>query len=69
MARVTISGDTFALDPVKYGKGNINSKAIQIGGGPIALTIENVTITSASRVVRCSRSRLARSWTGSSSSM
>ena len=50
MARVTISGDTFALDPVKYGKGNINSKAIQIGGGPIALTIENVTITSASRV-------------------
>jgi hypothetical protein len=49
MARVTISGDTFALDPLKYGKGNTNVKIIQIGAGPSDVTIENVTVTTASK--------------------
>jgi hypothetical protein len=50
MQRVTISGDTFAIDPERYGKGNTNMKAIQIGGGPIEVTLDHVTITSVSRL-------------------
>jgi len=48
MQRVTIVGDTFALDPVKYAKGNTNMKAIQIGAGPIEVTLDRVTITTVS---------------------
>jgi hypothetical protein len=47
MARVTIQGDTFALDPVTY-KGSTAVKAIQIAGGPIDLTIDGVTVSTAS---------------------
>ena len=49
MARVTIQGDTFVLDPLKYGGGSTAVKIIQLAGGPTDVTIDNVTITAASK--------------------
>lgn len=49
MRNVTISGDTFALDPLKYGKGSTTVKIILIGGGPTDVTLQNVVITAASK--------------------
>lgn len=48
MSNVVISGDTFEIDPIKYG--GSNTKAIQIGGAPISLTIDNVKLSTLSKV-------------------
>lgn len=48
MARVSIIGDTFTeLDPAKWAAG-ITNKAVQIGNGPLSLTIDSVTFASVS---------------------
>jgi hypothetical protein len=49
LARVRFENETFALDPLKYGK-STNDKAILIGGGPIDVSLNHVKITSASRL-------------------
>lgn len=50
MENVSFSNETFLIDPVKYGKGSTNMKAIQIGGGPIDLSMDHITVKSLSRV-------------------
>lgn len=49
MARVTIQNETYSVDPVKYAKTS-NMKLLQIGGGPIDLTIDTVSFSSLSAV-------------------